>query len=58
MVTFTLVFEEIARGWMGVAGILGAHSLACWIITKHGTEEQKARFLPELATGSGGPASP
>ena len=51
MVTFTLVFEEIARGWMGVAGILGSHSLACWIITKHGTEEQKARFLPELATG-------
>ena len=51
MVTFTMVFEEIARGWMGVAGILGSHSLACWIISKHGTEDQKQRFLPELATG-------
>ncbi len=51
MVSFTLVFEEIAKGWMGVAGILGSHSLACWMINKHGTPEQKQRFLPELATG-------
>jgi alkylation response protein AidB-like acyl-CoA dehydrogenase len=36
---------------MGIAGIIGSHSLACWIIAHHGTEEQKRRFLPELATG-------
>ncbi len=51
MVSFALVFEEIARGWMGIAGILGSHSLACWMINRHGTAEQKARYLPELATG-------
>lgn len=51
MVSFTLVFEEIARGWMGVAGILGSHSLASWMIAKHGTEEQKRKYLPDLATG-------
>ena len=51
MVSFTLVFEEISRGWMGVAGILGSHSLACWCIEKYGTPEQKAKYLPELATG-------
>ncbi len=51
MVSFTLVFEEIARGWMGVAGILGSHSLASWMIAKHGTEEQKQKYLPDLATG-------
>jgi len=51
MVTFTLVFEEIARGWMGVAGILGSHTLASWMIAKHGTDEQKQKYLPELATG-------
>ena len=50
-VSFALVFEEIARGWMGIAGILGSHSLACRMIAMHGTEEQKARYLPELATG-------
>lgn len=51
MVSFAIVFEEISRGWMGVAGILGSHSLACWMIARHGTAEQKQRFLPSLATG-------
>jgi alkylation response protein AidB-like acyl-CoA dehydrogenase len=50
-ISFALVFEEISRGWMGIAGILGSHSLACWMIAEHGTEEQKCRYLPELATG-------
>jgi alkylation response protein AidB-like acyl-CoA dehydrogenase len=52
MISFSLVFEEISRGWMGIAGILGSHSLACWMIARHGTEEQKQRYLPELATGA------
>jgi alkylation response protein AidB-like acyl-CoA dehydrogenase len=51
-VSFALVFEEIARGWMGVAGILGSHSLACRLIAMHGTEDQKQRYLPDLATGA------
>ena len=51
MVSFALVFEEIARGWMGVAGILGSHSLSCWMIAHHGTQEQKDKYLPDLATG-------
>ncbi|WP_424530959.1 acyl-CoA dehydrogenase family protein [Sphaerisporangium viridialbum] len=51
-VSFALVFEEIARGWMGVAGVLGSHSLASWMIAKYGTEEQRAAYLPDLATGA------
>ncbi len=51
MVSVALVFEEISKGWMGVAGVIGSHSLACWMIDRHGTEEQKKQFLPELATG-------
>jgi alkylation response protein AidB-like acyl-CoA dehydrogenase len=50
-VSFALTFEEIARGWMGVAGILGSHSVSCWMIAHHGTTEQKEMFLPRLATG-------
>lgn len=51
-VSFALVFEEISRGWMGIAGILGSHSLACKMIAVHGTDEQKRAYLPELATGA------
>ena len=52
VVSMSLVFEEISKSWMGVAGILGSHTLACFMIAKHGTEEQKERYLPELATGT------
>lgn len=51
MVSFAIVFEEISKGWMGVAGTIGSHSLSCRMIATHGTEEQKQRFLPKLATG-------
>ena len=52
LVALSIVFEEISRAWMGVAGILGSHSLACWMIARHGTDDQKQRYLPELATGA------
>jgi alkylation response protein AidB-like acyl-CoA dehydrogenase len=51
LVSLAIVFEELSRGWMGVAGILGSHSLSCAMIARHGTEEQKAYLLPQLASG-------
>jgi alkylation response protein AidB-like acyl-CoA dehydrogenase len=51
MVSLSIAFEEIARVWMGVAGIIGSHSLACRMIAQHGTPEQKDGLLPDLATG-------
>lgn len=50
-VSLALVFEELSRVWMGVAGVLGSHSLACKMIVDHGTEEQRRRYLPDLAAG-------
>jgi alkylation response protein AidB-like acyl-CoA dehydrogenase len=51
MVSLAVVFEEISRGWMGVAGIIGSHSLSCWMIAQFGTAEQKTAHLPALASG-------
>ena len=51
LVSLAIVFEEISRGWMGVVGVLGTHSVACVLLGRHGTDEQKQRFLPALATG-------
>src|SRR5215469_95402 len=51
MVSLAVVFEEISRGWMGIAGIIGSHSLSCWMIARFGTQEQKRVYLPTLASG-------
>ena len=50
-VSMAILFEELSRGWMGIAGIIGSHSLSTWMISKHGTEEQKNLYLSKLATG-------
>jgi alkylation response protein AidB-like acyl-CoA dehydrogenase len=51
-ISYAIVFEEISRGWMGIAGVLGSHSLATMMIARSGTEEQKRRWLPDLASGA------
>jgi alkylation response protein AidB-like acyl-CoA dehydrogenase len=49
--TFAIVFEELSRGWMGLAGILGTHLVLTDVLVQYATEEQKQRFLPRLAKG-------
>src|SRR5262245_3104301 len=49
--TYALVVEEIARGWMSVAGIINTHFIVAHLIEKHGTGEQKASLLPRMAAG-------
>ncbi len=51
LVNMAIVAEEISRGWMGISGIIGSHLFASRMIADHGTDEQKARYLPDLATG-------
>jgi alkylation response protein AidB-like acyl-CoA dehydrogenase len=50
-VTYAAVFEELARGWLGLAGVAGTHSVLCDVLVRFGTEDQKRKYLPRLATG-------
>jgi alkylation response protein AidB-like acyl-CoA dehydrogenase len=45
------VTEELARGWMSLAGAMGGHTVVAKLIATFGTDEQKQRYLPRMATG-------
>ncbi|NEW26655.1 acyl-CoA dehydrogenase family protein [Nocardia cyriacigeorgica] len=49
---FARVTEELARGWMSLAGAIGGHSVITYLIKTFGTDEQKAKYLPKMAEGS------
>jgi alkylation response protein AidB-like acyl-CoA dehydrogenase len=48
---YALVTEELARGWMSLAGAMGGHTVVAKLITAFGTAGQRDRWLPLLATG-------
>ncbi|GAA1678055.1 acyl-CoA dehydrogenase family protein [Streptomyces yatensis] len=45
------ITEELARGWMSLAGAMGGHTVVSTLLLRFGTEEQKRRYLPKMATG-------
>ncbi|MDT2006160.1 acyl-CoA dehydrogenase [Rhodococcus opacus] len=51
MACFAQVTEELARGWVSLAGAMGSHSVIAYLISRFGTDEQRDRYLPRLATG-------
>ena len=51
LLTYALVVEEIARGWMSVSGILNTHFIVAYMLKQHGTPEQRQHFLPKMAEG-------
>jgi alkylation response protein AidB-like acyl-CoA dehydrogenase len=51
MSCYVLVTQELARGWMSLAGAMGGHTVVAKLLTLFGTEEQKRKYLPVMATG-------
>jgi alkylation response protein AidB-like acyl-CoA dehydrogenase len=51
LLTYALVVEEIARGWMSVSGVINTHFIVAYLLTHHGTDDQRGRLLPRMATG-------
>ena len=51
VLTYARVIEELAYGWMSLSGVLNTHTIAANLITRYGTDDQRTRFLPRMATG-------
>jgi alkylation response protein AidB-like acyl-CoA dehydrogenase len=51
LLTYALCIEELGRGWMSISGVLNTHFIVAYMLRQHGTDEQKERFLPRMATG-------
>jgi alkylation response protein AidB-like acyl-CoA dehydrogenase len=48
---YVRVTEQLARGWMSLAGAMGGHTVVAKLLLTFGTDEQKQRYLPAMATG-------
>ena len=51
LLTYALVVEQIARGWMSVSGVINTHFIVAYMLMHHGTDEQKQRLLPQMSSG-------
>ncbi len=51
LLTYALVVEQLARGWMSISGVINTHFIVAYMIAQHGTDGQKRRLLPRMATG-------
>jgi alkylation response protein AidB-like acyl-CoA dehydrogenase len=51
LTTYTMIVEELSRGWISISGIVNTHFIGSYLLMKVGTDEQKERWLPRMATG-------
>lgn len=51
LMTYALIVEELSRGWISISGIVNTHFIGSYLLLKFGTEEQRTRLLPKMATG-------
>jgi butyryl-CoA dehydrogenase len=51
LLTYVLIQIELSRGWMSLSGVMNTHFISAWMIRTYGTDEQRQRYLPRMATG-------
>ncbi|HUZ29647.1 MAG TPA: acyl-CoA dehydrogenase family protein, partial [Solirubrobacteraceae bacterium] len=51
LTTYEMIVEELSRGWISISGVLNTHFIGSYLLMKFGTEEQKQKNLPRMATG-------
>src|SRR5947208_17108088 len=51
LTTYAMIVEELSRGWISISGIANTHFIALYLLMKFGTDAQRERLLPKMATG-------
>ncbi len=51
LTTYTMIVEELSRGWISISGVVNTHFIGSYLLMKFGSDEQKDRLLPRMATG-------
>jgi alkylation response protein AidB-like acyl-CoA dehydrogenase len=51
LTTYVMIVEELSRGWISISGIVNTHFIGSYLLMKFGTEEQRQKYLPKMATG-------
>ena len=51
LTTYAMIVEELSRGWISISGIINTHFIGTYLLMKFGTDEQRAQYLPKMATG-------
>jgi alkylation response protein AidB-like acyl-CoA dehydrogenase len=51
LTTYAMIVEELSRGWISISGIVNTHFIGSYLLMKFGSDEQKDKFLPRMATG-------
>jgi alkylation response protein AidB-like acyl-CoA dehydrogenase len=51
LATYAMIVEELSRGWISISGIVNTHFIGSYLLMKFGTEEQRQRYLPRMASG-------
>src|ERR671917_473953 len=51
LATYAMIVEELSRGWISISGVVNTHFIGSYLLMKFGTDEQKERLLPRMATG-------
>src|ERR687885_2286671 len=51
LTTYVMIVEELSRGWISISGVVNTHFIGSYLLMKFGSEEQKQKYLPRMATG-------
>jgi alkylation response protein AidB-like acyl-CoA dehydrogenase len=51
LTTYAMIVEELSRGWISISGVINTHFIGSYLLMKFGTDDQKQKYLPVMATG-------